>query len=104
MIAAALGGLVRWQGTRLNADGRPLGTLTANVAAAFAAGLASGVSATVAVVLTTAFLGATSTFSTVMAELVDLRESFGLGRSAAYGAVTCAAGVGAAAIGLSIAT
>lgn len=101
--AAAAGGVVRWQVARLNAPGRPIGTLVVNVVAAFLAGLASGVSATVALLFTTACLGSMSTFSTVIGELVDLRSSNGLARSAAYGAITVVAGVGAAWLGLALA-
>lgn len=103
LIAAALGGVARWRVSSLNRDGMPLGTLLVNVAAALAAGLLVDVSATVAVIVTTAFLGSLSTFSTVTAELVDLRDGHGLTRSVAYGVVTGAAGIGAAALGLAIA-
>ena len=103
LVAAALGGVTRWQVSYLNRDGMPFGTLLINVAAAFVAGLLVDVSATVAVIVTTGFLGSLSTFSTVAAELVDLHREHGTVRAVIYAAVTCVLGVSAAALGLAIA-
>lgn len=102
-FAAAAGGLARWRMTRLNRRPIPVGTLTVNVTGGFVAGLAAGVSATVAVVLVTAFLGSMSTFSTFAGELADLLDRRPTA-AAAYVTVTLLAGITAAWIGLSVAT
>ena len=101
--AAAIGGVARWQMTRLNSGGWPIGTLTVNVLTAFAAGVASNVSAATGVVVVTALLGSTSTFSTVIGELVDTWASGRRSVSVAYGALTVGASVGAALFGLAVA-
>ncbi|MFN3257120.1 MAG: FluC/FEX family fluoride channel [Ilumatobacter sp.] len=101
--AAALGGVTRWQMTRLNSGGWPIGTLAANLLTAFAAGVASNVSATVAVVVVTALAGSTSTFSTVTGELVDLWTSGRRLASLTYGVLTVTGGIGVALCGLAIA-
>lgn len=103
VVAAMLGGVMRWQASRLNRPAFPFGTFGVNTVAAFVAGLAAGASTTVSLVLVTAYLGSMSTFSTVTGELVDLRETVGLPRSIAYGTSTLAAGVAVAWLGLSIA-
>lgn len=102
VLAAAVGGLTRWQMTRLNRAGLPLGTGLVNVVAAFAAGLATCLGETAAVVVVTGLLGATSTFSTVTAELVELRSTHGWARSAGYAAVTAVVGVAAAWLGIEL--
>lgn len=102
VVAAAVGGVARWQSTRLNQPGLPVGTFVVNVVAAFAAGLAVDVSTTAALIVTTALLGSLSTFSTLTGELFDLRESHGPLRSTAYAAATLVGGVGAASFALAL--
>ena len=101
--AAVIGALGRWQATRLHRVGLPLGTFVVNVAAAFVAGLLTGTSTTVALIAVTAGLGSLSTFSTVAAEIRDLRAEHSPSRAVGYAVVTFGAGIAAAALGLSLA-
>lgn len=102
VLAAAVGGLARWQMSRLNRPGVPVGTFAVNVVAAFAAGLAVGVSSTAALIVSTALLGSLSTFSTLTGELVDLSETHGTLHSAAYAAATVITGIAAASVALTL--
>lgn len=102
VAAAIVGALARWQMARLNQPGLPIGTLTVNLAAAFAAGLAVDLSTTAALIVTTALLGSLSTFSTVTGELVGLRKTHGFGRAATYAAATAAGGIAAASLALTL--
>jgi len=98
-LAASIGALLRWQvGVHLP---RPLGTLVVNLAGAFALGLIASWAPPGATVLGVAGIGAATTFSTLVADLVDLWEHNPIG-ALTYGFTTIVAGVGAAAIGLSI--
>lgn len=102
VLTAAVGGIARWQVARLNQPGRPFGTLTVNLAAAFAAGLAVDLSTTAALIVTTALLGSLSTFSTLTGELVDLQETHGSPRAVTYAAATAAGGIAAATLALAL--
>jgi CrcB protein len=100
VAAAAIGTVARWQlGERL---GRPPGTFVANLAGSFALGLLAGAGADSQTVLGMAGLGAFTTFSAVMVELLDLwRERR---RDAiVYLAATLIGGIGLAWLGLSLA-
>ncbi|BAN00993.1 fluoride efflux transporter FluC [Ilumatobacter coccineus] len=101
ILAAMLGGVVRWRASELNTDDLPRGTLAVNVGAAFVAGLLIESSPTVAVIASTALLGSLSTFSTLMGELVDRRDRRSV--AAIYLAVTIVGGVLAAWLGLTLA-
>lgn len=101
--AAAIGAIGRWQAVHLDREGLPFGTLLVNVVAAFVAGLLTGVSPTLGVIVVTAGLGSLSTFSTLTAEIVDLRCEHGALRAIAYAVVTCTLGIAAATLGLAIA-
>ncbi len=99
-VAASLGATARWQiGVHLP---RPLGTLVVNIAGAFVLGLIASWAPPVATVVGVAGVGATTTFSTLVADLVDLWEHSPV-RAVIYGLTTIVGGVGAAAIGLAIA-
>jgi len=54
--------------------------------------------------LATGICGALSTFSTVMIELIHLRESAGLGLACAYGAASIAGGLAAVVLGMRLAS
>jgi len=99
-LAASIGALVRWQiGVRLP---RPMGTLVVNLAGAFALGLIVSWAPPGATVIGVAGIGATTTFSTLVADLVDLWEHNRID-ALAYGLTTIVAGIGAAALGIAIA-
>ena len=101
-VLAAIGGLARWRLAAENRPGLPVGTFGVNVVASFAAGLLASVSTTASIVVVTALLGSLSTFSTFVAEVVDLRATHGRSRSVLYAVATCTAGVGAAWLGLAL--
>ena len=97
--AAAAGALARWQaGRRLPV---PLGTLSVNVIGAFALGLMSGLGPSQMTVIGAGGLGALTTFSTLAAEVRDLADRAPV-KAAAYLAVTLAAGLAAAWVGLTL--
>ncbi len=100
VMAASLGSLIRWQvGVKLP---RPLGTLAVNLIGAFILGLIASWTPPEITVIGVAGIGATTTFSTFAADLVDLWEH---SRAAAliYGLATIIGGVLAAAAGLALA-
>ncbi len=100
VFAASAGALIRWQtGVHLP---RPLGTLAVNIAGSFALGLIASWSPPELTVIGVAGIGATTTFSTLVADLVDLWEHSHL-NAVAYGVATFLGGVGAAALGLAAA-
>lgn len=101
VVTAAAGTLVRWQAS-LSVPVRAIGTLAVNVGGAFALGLLSTASADSQLVGGVAGLGAMTTFSTLIAEMVELDE---ISRDLAvrYVAATFILGVGAAWIGLQLA-
>lgn len=102
VLAAGCGGLLRWWALRVDRTGRHLGTFAVNVLASFVAGLAAGLDDPLRTIVSVAFLGALSTFSTVVAQVVeDLRRA--RRRDAAiYLGASLVAGVGAAWLGLRI--
>lgn len=100
VAAAVTGTLARWQlGERV---GRPNGTLVANLSGSFALGLLVGAGAGSQTVLGVAGLGAFTTFSTLMVEIIDQWAEH-RGRAIAYLAVSLGAGVALAWLGLSLA-
>ena len=102
VVLAAVGATVRFGlATRLNA-GFPFGTLAANIGGAFALGAADGAGTTTGTLLGVALLGALTTLSTFVLEVVELTQSGQARRSAAYVLVTLVGGIAAAAIGLAI--
>lgn len=99
-VAAVLGTLGRWQlAERLP---RPIGTLAANLAGAFALGWLSGASETTRTIAGIAALGSLTTFSTLMVEILDL---WGRQRKMAlvYGVATFVGGIALAWMGLQLA-
>jgi CrcB protein len=104
-VAAATGALARAEaGRRWNRhDGFPLGTLLVNVSGSFLLGLLWDVSPPMLTALGVGGLGAFTTFSSFARDAVALGQQGGVVRAAVYVAVTCAAGIGAASIGLAMA-
>lgn len=100
-VFAAIGALGRWQLARLNRPDRPVGTLVANVAAAFVLGLVHDVGDGTLTVVGAGLLGSFSTFSTVVREAVDTADRRPW-VAAAYLVVTVTLGVGAAWIGIEL--
>ena len=104
---AATGTVVRAvAGRRFNRPGAfPIGTLLVNVGGSFALGLLHRVAPPAATILGTGLLGATTTFSTLVADTAVLaRAQAGRRRAAAtYLAVTLVAGLAAAATGRALA-
>lgn len=97
---AALGTLARWRfGLRLPP---PTGTLAVNLAGSFAVGLLAGAGAGSITVVGMGGLGAFTTFSTLMVELVGLWRTDPL-RAVMYGAVTFVGGIALAWLGLRLA-
>lgn len=96
-VAAALGALARWHLGR--AFGRLLGTMTANTLGSFILGLLVGQSDGTTTVVGIAGLGALTTWSALMGELVDVGR---VNRTQAirYGAFSLVVGVMAAWLGL----
>jgi CrcB protein len=103
--AAAAGALARAEaGRRWNRHGAfPLGTLVVNVSGSFLLGLLWDVAPPLLTVLGVGGLGAFTTFSSFARDAVALGEQGQVGRAAVYVAVTCAAGIGAAGIGVALA-
>jgi|DEB0MinimDraft_10_1074344.scaffolds.fasta_scaffold00006_9 CrcB protein len=99
VLAAGLGTAIRWRTGMLLP--RPVGTLLVNVAGAFLLGWVSAVGPDHEMVLGVAGLGALTTFSTLIAEIVDIAEQR-RGQAFSYAALTVVAGVAAAAFGLSL--
>lgn len=101
VVAAAAGTLVRWRvGDALRARGQA--TLLVNVSGAFLLGLLADASDPSRVVAGVAGLGALTTFSTLVAELVELAAE-DRRRAVAYGLTTFVLGVAAAWVGLRLA-
>ena len=101
VAAAAAGTFVRWQ-TWAGARTRVVATFVVNVVGAFLLGLLVDASADSQLVGGVAGLGAMTTFSTFIAELVDL-AAHDRRLAVGYGAATFVAGVGAAWVGLQLA-
>lgn len=101
VLCAAAGTFVRWQ-LWANTRMRFVGTFVANIVGAFLLGLMADASADSQLVGGVAGLGAMTTFSTLVAELVDL-ASHDRRLALGYGITTFVAGVGAAWLGLQLA-
>jgi fluoride exporter len=99
VAAAVIGTTARWQLGRLP---QPVGTLLANLAGAFALGLLAGAGNDSRVVLGIAGIGAFTTFSTVMVELLDL-WTINRREATIYLVATLVGGVGLAWLGLVLA-
>ncbi len=100
VVAASMGALIRWQvGVRLP---RPLGTLVMNIVGAFMLGFIASWAPPEATVIGVAGIGATTTFSTLVADLVDLWER-SRATAVSYALATIVGGVLAAAAGLALA-
>ena len=99
---AAIGAVARAAaGHRFNHhDGMAYGILAVNVVGSFLLGLLTGVDAPAITVLGVGGLGAFTTFSSFARDAVALAERRRVGMSVGYVVVSCAAGVGAAAVGV----
>lgn len=100
VLAAGAGALLRWWAARADRTGRHLGILAVNVLASFVAGLATSLDDPWRTVVSVGFLGALSTFSAVvgdvMGDLAQERRTL----AATYLAGSIVVGVGAAWLGL----
>ena len=102
LLAAAVGGLLRWQAARWNDRTIPLGTLGINLVTAFTAGLSVEWSAPATTVFVVGFLGATSTFSTFVGEFDDRLSDGRHAAAVSYLVTTLIGGVAAAWLALSL--
>lgn len=100
-VAAAVGGACRWALGRAlpQSGGWPLGTLAANVAGCFAAGLAHALSGPLRTVLVVGLLGGLTTLSTLVAEVLTLRRAGRARLAGAYLLVSLSAGLAAVVAG-----
>ncbi len=106
MAAAAVGAMARLVAAQRWPGGH-LGTMTVNVAGAFALGLLAGADTGTLTVVGTGGLGAFTTFSAFTADVVrlgDTRLGARRGRSVGHVVNTLVLGIGAAALGLTIST
>lgn len=101
VAAAATGTFVRWWAWA-HRRVRTVATFTVNVLGAFLLGLMADVSADAQLVGGIGGLGAMTTFSTLIAELVELNRH-SRARAFAYGSATLVVGVAAAWVGLRLA-
>ena len=102
VVAAAAGTFVRWQ-TWYNSPARPAGTLIVNVIGAFLLGMLADASDGSQVVGGVAGMGALTTFSTLITEMVGMWEAGRRGPAVGYGVLTFVLGVGAAWLGIELA-
>jgi CrcB protein len=104
VLAAAGGSLARAEvGRRWNRHAElPWGTLLVNVVGSFALGLLHDVGPPVITVLGIGGLGAFTTFSSFARDTVALAEAHQVVLCVTYVVVSCAAGIGAAAIGMAL--
>lgn len=104
VCAAGAGALARAEaGRRWNQHrGLAWGTVIVNVVGSFALGTLHDVGPSVITVIGVGGLGAFTTFSSFARDTVALAEARQLARCVTYVVVTCAAGVGAAAIGMAV--
>lgn len=105
LCAAGAGALARAEaGRRWNRhEGLSWGTLVVNVIGSFALGLLHDVGPPAMTVLGVGGLGAFTTFSSFARDAVALAERRQAALCVTYVVVSCAAGIGAAAIGIAIA-
>ena len=100
LAAATIGAAARWQiGERLPV---PLGTILVNLSGSLALGLLAGSGEDSRTVLGIAGLGALTTFSTVMVQVIELWR-IRPARAVGYAAATLAGGVVLAWLGLTLA-
>ena len=102
VVAAGCGGLLRWWALHVDRSGRHLGTFAINVVASFVGGVAAGLDDPLRTIVSVAFLGALSTFSTVVAEVVEDLRRARRRDAVVYLVASLVAGVGAAWLGLRI--
>jgi len=104
VVAAAVGAVTRAEaGRRWNRpDGLPYGILVVNVAGSLLLGLLWNVTPPTLTVLGVGGLGSFTTFSSFTRDVVALRERRQITQAAAYLLVSLAAGVGAAALGITL--
>ena len=105
VLAAGAGALARAEvGRRWNKhDGLAWGTVVVNVLGSFALGTLHNVGPPAITIIGVGGLGAFTTFSSFARDTVALAEARRLAVTAVYVVVSCAAGVGAAALGVAIA-
>ena len=101
VLTAAAGTVIRWH-LSMSVPIRAIGTLIANVTGAFALGLLSTASAEAQLIGGVAGLGALTTFSTFVGEVVELAE-LDPRWARSYTVITVVIGVGAAWMGLRLA-
>lgn len=106
VCAAAAGTLARAEiGRRLNrSEGLAAGTLVVNVTGSFLVGLLVNAAPTVVTVVGIGGLGAYTTYSSFARDAVGLIERGRLVLALVYVTATCALGIGAAALGIALAT
>jgi fluoride exporter len=105
VLAAGAGALARAEaGRRWNKhEGLAWGTVVVNVIGSFALGSLHNVGPPAVTIIGVGGLGAFTTFSSFARDTAALAEARQLALTVIYVVVSCAAGVGAAAIGLAIA-
>lgn len=105
VVAAAAGALGRAEaGRRWNHFALPAGTLVVNVSGSFALGLLVDAAPPVLTVAGTGALGAYTTFSSFARDAVALVEQRRIALATAYVAATLGLGIGAAAVGVALAS
>jgi len=105
VLAAGAGALARAEaGRRWNKhDGMAWGTIVVNAVGSFALGTLHNVGPPAITIIGVGGLGAFTTFSSFARDTVALAEARQLALTIIYVVVSCAAGVGAAAMGMAIA-
>ncbi len=105
VLAAGAGALARAEAGRRwnNHDGLAWGTVVVNVLGSFALGALHDVGPPAITIIGVGGLGAFTTFSSFARDTVALAEARQLALTVIYVVVSCAAGGGAAAIGMAIA-
>lgn len=104
-LLAAVSSAVRGAAAlRLNRPALPYGTLLVNVSGSFLLGLLHGAAPTHVTVYGVGALGSLTTFSTFTHETVVLAEQRRWLRAGTYVVLSCALGVGAAWLGVELAT
>lgn len=104
LAAAGVGGIVRWRigGWLQSTTGFGWGTIVVNITGSFALGVLHGVDDAVATIVGIGALGALTTFSSFVKELVEEIQSASWLRAAAYGVLSLGGSVAAASLGLQL--
>ena len=104
-VAAGVGALARAEaGRRWNRhEGLAWGSLIVNVVGSFALGLLHDVGPPAITIIGVGGLGAFTTFSSFAHDAVALAEARQFALSVSYVTISCAAGIGAAALGMAVA-